>query len=512
MGNQGELYLTKDDFTVFGETRTVAVDESSNYNFVNRFGNRGFWWTFSIGDDLTTYRGITIGSTKDEVFEKYGEMQLLGFNAQNDYLVYKTLLLHKDKLADIASQCADKSEIERQKLMHEATGDFKNIKGDEQWAEYFYVDEELGFIYFLRFYINSDDKVVLIGFYNLDIENAEAKFLDDFYRRKNKSYGKAYHNLYKIQYRILPGLVFTNAEKTIKFLNDNRNFVYDLIEAVYKDLLKTECPYSPQDISISNKVLLVDNETYNMTTIRFDIEMKGVLSKAVFIVCDNNFKNPRYFTAENDEFGDDENIIHLCEVYKDGRQNYGKMIYDENAIEKRIIDIFTDKVVTSGMVTKYPKPKAKKKVINVNDKPWIGIRADAIDDWNTYEPDSKLKNVKGMLIFGLEVGSPFKECNLDFDTENIITKFDDEDVTSVEEMRKSINKHKPGDKVKITIDVYDNENDELLSREYIIKIGSKNDDTYEFDLDWDTINSKTNKNVKARNNKNRNRKKNKLDK
>ena len=239
--------------------------------------------------------------------------------------------------------------------------------------------------------------------------------------------------------------------------------------------------------------MLVDNETYNMTTIRFDIEMQGVLSKAVFIVCDNNFKNPRYFTAENDEFGDDENVIHFCEVFKDGRQNYGKMIYDENAIEKRITDIFTDKVVTAGMVTKYPKPKAKKKEINVNDEPWLGIRGEMIEEYSKFEPESKLKNVKGIMIFFLEEGSPFKECNLDFDTENIITKFDGEEVTSVEKMHELINKHRPGDKVKVTIDIYDRENDELLSRDYIIILGSKNDDTYELYPDWETINSKIKK-------------------
>ena len=56
MENKKDFVLTKDDFTVTGETRTVAVDEASNYNFVNKFGTGFFWWTFSIGDDLTTDR------------------------------------------------------------------------------------------------------------------------------------------------------------------------------------------------------------------------------------------------------------------------------------------------------------------------------------------------------------------------------------------------------------------------------------------------------------------------
>jgi PDZ domain-containing secreted protein len=104
------------------------------------------------------------------------------------------------------------------------------------------------------------------------------------------------------------------------------------------------------------------------------------------------------------------------------------------------------------------------------------------------------------LIYCLEEGSPFKECNLDFDTENIINKFDGKEVANGEDLKAVIDEHKPGDKVKVTIDVYDNKNDALLPRDYIITIGSKNDETYEIDVDYETV-SKTAQYIKLRNNK-----------
>ena len=80
-----------------------------------------------------------------------------------------------------------------------------------------------------------------------------------------------------------------------------------------------------------------------------------------------------------------------------------------------------------------------------------------------------------------------------------ITKFDGKEVKSADELRALIDEHKPGDKVKVTIDVYDNKNDALLPRDYIITIGSKNDETYEIDIDYETV-SKTAQYIKLRNN------------
>lgn len=481
MDNKNELALAKEDFTLFGEARTGAVDENCNYNFVDGNGKNLFWHTYSIGDDITTYRGITIGSTIEEVFEKYGEMILLDFNPYNDYLLNNTILLHKDEYDN-------EKEISKDSL-----GDFRNIVGDEKWVEYHYADEQNEVVYYLKFYFNSDDKVLLIGYYNLSVEEASEKMMDDFYLRRNALYGPEYHVMYDIQYKLLPVLVFEANEELPKALNDKkRNFIYEFISGSYKAKLDEDCPYKPEDFEVSSKLLFVDDETFNLTTIRFNIEMKGVLSKAIYIVYDNKFKNKRYFTAEHDEFGDDESVIHFCEVYKDGRQNYGKMDYDEQAIEKKIIDIYTDKVITTGTITKYPKIKEKKKEININDKVWLGIRANNIKKWQNYEPESKIENVEGLLIFGIEVGSPFKECNLSFDTANFITKFDGVKITTADAFVELLKKYKPKDIVIVTIDSYDSDLDKFLSKEYKIVLSSQNEETYELVLDRDSITSKMN--------------------
>ena len=475
MNNQNELALTKDDFAIFGDATVGIVREKDNYNLINRGKGIAFWRTFSIGDDITTYRDITIGSTKDQVFEKYGKSVLFGFEPYDDYLLYSTLCLHEYRNGN------DK-DID--------AGDFKNIKGDEKWVEYSYEDSGFNKVYYIRFYFDSDDKVVLIGFYNLNTEDAETKRFNELCQIKNALLGPKYKVLYDIQYKTLPQAVLRLTEATIKGINDKKNFVYDLIKMSYKGSLNMPCPYKKKDIEVANKVLYVDEEIFNMTIIRFKMELKGILSKAIFIVYDNEFKNPRYFTAERDEFGDDENYIHFCEVYKDGRQNYCQMNYDENAIEKAIIDIYTDKVATMGMVTHHPKAKAKKREINVNDEAWIGVRISFIKNWKKYEPDSKIKNVEGMLIFTLEEGSPFKKCNLSFDTANFLVKFDGVKLTNVDEFKELLKKHKPKDKVIVTINTYDAEMDKFLSSEHKIELGSKNEETYQLVPDLETITPK----------------------
>ena len=210
MNNQNELALTKDDFAIFGDATVGIVREKDNYNLINRGKGIAFWRTFSIGDDITTYRDITIGSTKDQVFEKYGKSVLFGFEPYDDYLLYSTLCLHEYRNGN------DK-DID--------AGDFKNIKGDEKWVEYSYEDSGFNKVYYIRLYFDSDDKVVLIGFYNLNTEDAETKRFNELCQIKNALLGPEYKVLYDIQYKTLPQAVLRLTEATIKGINDKKNFV-----------------------------------------------------------------------------------------------------------------------------------------------------------------------------------------------------------------------------------------------------------------------------------------------
>ena len=488
MEKNKDFVLSKDDFTVAGETQ--AVDEASNYNFVNKFGKNMFWWTFTIGDDLTTNRGITIGSTMKEVFEKYTEEEIFDFVPYDDVLFQDILQLHEDETLKQEIDFAESNKVDfsdineiKKVISEQYLGDFKNLNGGEKWVEYSFPDVDTKIIYVLRFYFDSDEKVVLIGFYNIDCNLKESNPLID------------YKTIYDLQYVILPAILFYNTKDIIRSLVED---TYGLISSFYARNLIV-CPYDKEDFVTTNKIIYVDNDTFNLLTIKFEIPMSGILSREIRIAYSNNFKNVRYFTIETNASKNNIDEIYLCEVFKGGRENYGEMMYDENAIEKDIIDIYTNKVVTTGMVTKFPKRKPQNNEINKNDKPWIGIRGESISEFNMYEPESKLKNVQGILIYCLELGSSFKECNLDFDTENIITKFDGREVSSGEDLKAVIDEHKPGDKVKVTIDVYDNKNDALLPRDYIITIGSKNDETYEIDIDYETV-SKTAQYIKLRNN------------
>ena len=489
MVDNKDFVLTKDDFTGTGETE--AVDEASNYNFVNKFGKDMFWWTFSIGDDLTTNRGITIGSTMKEVFEKYTEEEIFDFVPYDDVLFQYTLQLHEDEFLKQEIDFAESNKVDfgnineiKKAISEEYLGDFKNLKGDEKWVEYSFPDADTRIIYVLRFYFDSDEKVVLIAFYDIDCNLKESNPQID------------YKIIYDFQYMTLPAILFYNTKDIIRSLVED---TYGLISSFYARNL-IACPYDKEDFVTTNKIIYVDNDTFNLLTIKFEIPMSGILSREIRIAYSNDFKNVRYFTIETNALKNNIDEIYFCEVFKGGRENYGEMIYDESAIEKEIIDIYTNKVVTTGMVTKFPKRKPQNNEINKNDKPWIGIRGESISEFNMYEPESKLKNVQGILIYCLELGSSFKECNLDFDTENIITKFDGKEVSSREDLMAVIDEHMPGDKVKVTIDVYDNKNDALLPRDYIITIGSKNDETYEIDIDYETL-SKTAQYIKLRNNK-----------
>ncbi len=489
MEKNKDFVLTKDDFTVTGKTQ--AVDEASNYNFVNKFGTGMFWWTFSIGDNLTTNRGITIGSTMKEVFKKYCEEEIFDFVPYDDVLFQGTLQLHEDEFLKQEIDFAESNKVDfsdinaiKKVISEQYLGDFKNLNGGEKWVEYSFPDVDTKIIYVLRFYFDSDEKVVLIGFYNIDCNLKESNPVID------------YKTIYDLQYVALPAILFYNTKDIIRSLVED---TYGLISSFYARNL-IACPYDKEDFVTTNKIIYVDNDTFNLLTIKFDIPMTGILSREIRIAYSNDFKNVRYFTIETDALDEDENNIHFCEVFKGGRENYGQMTYDESVIEKEIIDIYTNKIVTTGMVTKFPKRKPKKNEINKNDKPWIGIRGESISEFNMYEPESKLKNVQGVLIYCLELGSPFKECNLDFDTENIITKFDDKEVANGEALKALIDEHEPGDKVKVTIDVYDSKNDALLPRDYIITISSKNDETYKIDIDYETV-SKTAQFMKIRNNK-----------
>ena len=474
-----DFVLTKDDFTVTGETQ--AVDEASNYNFVNKFGKDMFWWTFTIGDDLTTNRGITIGSTMQEVFKKYTEEEIFDFVPYDDVLFQGTLELHEDGFLKQEMDFAESNKVDfgdineiKKAISENYIGDFKNFKGGEKWVEYSFPDVDTKIIYVLRFYFDSDEKVVLIAFYDIDCNLKESNPLID------------YKIIYDLQYVTLPAILFYNTKDIIRSLVED---TYGLISSYYARNL-IACPFDKEDFVTTNKIIYVDNDTFNLLTIKFEIPMSGILSREIRIAYSNDFKNVRYFTIETNALKNNIDEIYFCEVFKGGRENYGEMIYDENAIEKEIIDIYTNKIITTGMVTKFPKRKPQNNEINKNDKPWIGIRGESISEFNMYEPESKLKNVKGILIYCLELGSSFKECNLDFDTENIITIFDGKEVSSREDLKAVIDEHKPGDKVKVTIDVYDNKNDALLPRDYIITIGSKNDETYKFNIDYETM-SKT---------------------
>ena len=480
VGNK-DFVLTKDDFTVTGETRTVAVDEVSDYNFVNKFGTGSFWWTFSIGDDLTTNRGITIGSTMKEVFEKYTEEEIFDFVPYDDVVFQGTLELHEDEFLKQEMDFAESNKVDfgdineiKKVISENYIGDFKNFKGGEKWVEYSFPDADTKIIYVLRFYFDSDEKVILIAFYDIDCNLKESNPLID------------YKIIYGLQYVTLPAILFYNTKDIIRSLVED---TYGLISSFYARNL-IACPYDKEDFVTTNKIIYVDNDTFNLLTIKFEIPMSGILSREIRIAYSNDFKNVRYFTIETNALKNNIDEIYFCEVFKGGRENYGQMTYDESVIEKEIIDIYTNKIVTTGMVTKFPKRKPKKNEINKNDKPWIGIRGESISEFNMYEPESKLKNVKGILIYCLEEGSPFKECNLDFDTENIITKFDGKEVSNREDLKAVIDEHKHGDKVNVTIDVYDNKNDALLPRDYIISIGSKTDETYKFNIDYETM-SKT---------------------
>ena len=476
--NNSFFVLNKDDFTVTGETRTVAVDEESNYNFVNKFGTGIFWWTFSIGDDLTTNRGITIGSTKKKVFEKYAEEEIFDFIPYDDIVFHDTIHQHENDICDqnLADKMIDFDNICEVKkvISDECLGDFKNFRGGEKWVEYSFPDDDTRIIYVLRFYFDSDEKVVLIAFFNIDCNLKES----------NPQIN--YQIIYDIQYKILPARLFFAPKDTIRSLIED---TYGIIYTFYvKNMIA--CPYDKEDFVASNKIIFVDNDTFNLLTIKFEIPMSGVLSREIRIAYSNDFKNVRYFTIETDPLSEDVNEIHFCEVFKDGRENYGNMIYDENAIEKVIVDLYTEKVTTTGMVTKYPRPKAKTKEININDEVWMGIRVDFVKNWKNYEPDSKMESVEGMLIFGLEEGSPFKKCNLSFDTANFLVKFDGIKLTNIDEFSELLKKYKPKDKVIVTINTYDAEVDKFLSNEYKIELGSKNEENYVFVLDLESITPK----------------------
>lgn len=141
--------VTRKDFTLYGKVSIHIVDSSCNYNLIERYTNGLFFCIFSIGDDIHTERGITIGSTKAEVFDKYGIKNELSFNLRLDELVNK-MIYHHDKNEE----------------MIDDLGGFNNLDGSETFVEYGYQDKKQDIKYCIRFYFDVDDKVVLIGYYN----------------------------------------------------------------------------------------------------------------------------------------------------------------------------------------------------------------------------------------------------------------------------------------------------------------------------------------------------------
>ena len=458
-----ECVLNENDFNLYGDARNGVVDENCDYNLVKRNTKKDiFFQTFSIGDDITTERGISIGSSLDDVFEKYGKEEILSFDKNNDSLLQMTLALHYIKEQNVIA------ETEEDKL-----GDFKNFKGNERFIEYDYVEEKNRIINLMRFYIDINDKVILIGYFNIDCNPKLPTKATDYYM------------VYDFQYKILPQFFFLNPKSFIEMLNEHS--ILELLETSYINSFLI-CQYNEDDFEKSSKLIYVDNDTFSIFKIKFNIEMQKVLSKSVYFVYDNEYKNCRYFTAEYDEYID-EDCIEFCEVHKNGRENYGIYQYDDKVIESLITNIYTDNMETISYVTKRPSKKEKKE-INVNDEPWLGIRVDAVIDLKKIEPSSKIDKIEGFLILFLEHGSPFKELNLDFNTANFLTEFDGNKITDLESFSKLLRQYKPGDKVKIKILSYDNSIDDFLSKEYVITVNSKNDKTYKETIDIETCTQK----------------------
>ena len=137
------------DFTLYGSSRENAVNASCNYNLIDRNPNSLFFWTYSKGDDIHTERGITIGSTKREVFKKYGDNVELPFNPIYDELLKRTISLYSNNGEKIDS-----------------LGDFDNLNGDETYVEYSYEDKKNTTTCLISFYFDVAGRVVLIGYWN----------------------------------------------------------------------------------------------------------------------------------------------------------------------------------------------------------------------------------------------------------------------------------------------------------------------------------------------------------
>ena len=384
------------------------------------------------------------------------------FDKNDDSLLQMTLALH-----DIKEQNGI-TETEEEKL-----GDFKNFKGNERFIEYDYVEGKNKMIYLMRFYIDSNDKVILIGYFNIDCNPKLSNEVTDYYM------------VYDFQYKALPQFFFLTPKSFFFFFFEHS--VLDLLETSYINNFLIS-PYSEDDFEKSSKIIYADNDTFSIFKIKFNIKMQRVLSKSVYFVYDKEYKNCRYFTAEYNE-NIDNDYIFFCEIHKNGRENYGTYKYDDKVIESLITNIYTDNMETFSYVTKRPS-KIEKKEINVNDKPWLGIRADIVNDFKIIEPSSKISKTEGLLIFFLELGSPFKELNLDFNTANFLTEFDGNKITDVESFSKLLQQYKPGIRVKVKILSYENSIDDFLSKEYMITLSSKNDKTYKETIDLETYTQK----------------------
>ena len=164
----------------------------------------------------------------------------------------------------------------------------------------------------------------------------------DYFNLFNKFtlYGEDYDIMYHIQYNLLPELIFTDAETMLNLINDERyNAIYDMIAATFKTKLYKDCPYKPTEFEVSNKLIDKNNKNINITIIKFNIKLIGILSKAIFITYNNNYKKVRYFTAENDTQDKNNKNIFLCEINKKGRKNHGGMVYNEDIILNKIIEV-----------------------------------------------------------------------------------------------------------------------------------------------------------------------------
>ena len=171
--------LTFDDFTVLGDMKILEVDEGSNYNLIKKDRRNNFFLTFSEGDDLMTYRGISTNSTMKDVFEKYGAEEILPFDSKNDPIL-RTVLDNNKNNKDIPENSID------------FMGDFKYFHGNERWVEYSYPDYKNKMIYLIRFYFNAYGKVVLVSYFNID---CNFKVIDRRKGIKNTNSFKNNHDL-----------------------------------------------------------------------------------------------------------------------------------------------------------------------------------------------------------------------------------------------------------------------------------------------------------------------------